>query len=222
MKMRDIVKKLRNEGHSVSYYVRKDGGILIQSIDGQRFTGGTGNMYARAMTGTTLSTKRASQLSKITWEGERAKSQIADREIKKQLEKVQKKWRQAFPHKRGEVPAVGLKTAKKVKWSLEHRGKEETQRLLSEAERYASGKAYTKNIELLIDRINDYITKYNSLYPNIDISSLESLRDDIIDNSYLIREDGMQKAYEELYELDHGASPEEVSRNVRRVLGLVY
>lgn len=211
MNLRQVVDKLRQEGHSVTYYVRKDGGILIRTIDGQRFTGGTGNMYARAMTGTTLSTKRAAQLSKITWTGERAKAYFEDREVKRLLQRVQRKWNKAFPHKRGEIPPVGLKTSKKIKWSLEHRGREETIRLLTEAERYASGKAYSENIRQLADYVEDVAYKYGS-------DELLSLAQDIRDNAWMILEESIKPAYDRLYDLNHGADPKKVAKDVRKII----
>ena len=146
--MREVVDELRRQGHVVTFYTRKDGGILIKTIDSQKFTGATGNMYGRALVGEKLSTKRANQLSRITWTGKRAKSQISHKydAVKKQLERTQRIWRKAF----GKDSPVGKITAKKVKWSIEHRGEEETKRLLKEAERYASGMAYQKNVEILI------------------------------------------------------------------------
>ena len=211
MNLKQVVNQLRNEGHSVTYYVRKDGGILIKTIDGQRFTGATGNMYARAMTGTTLSTKRATQLANITWSGKRAAKHIEDREIKRMLQRVQRKWNKAFPHKRGEIPPVGLKTSKKVKWSLEHRGREETIRLLSEAERYASGKAYTENIRQLADYVQDAASKYQS-------SELQELADSIRENAWMINEDAIKPAYDELYELNKGKDIRDIVKNVKRIL----
>lgn len=213
MNLRQIVNELRNQGHSVTYYVRKDGGILIKTIDGQKFTGGTGNMYARAMTGATLSTKRAAQLSKITWSGKRAKAYIEDREVKNLLQRVQRKWNKAFPHKRGEIPEVGLKTSKKIKWSLENRGREETIRLLNEAERYASGKAYSKNIQLLVDRVEWAGTSYES-------EDLIDLANDIQENAWMIEENSIAPAYDELYKLNKGADPRDVAKAVRSVLKL--
>lgn len=221
MTMKQIVTQLRNQGHSIKYYVRKDGGILIQSIDGQKFTGATGNMYARAMSGTTLSTKRATQLANITWKGERAESQALGKEVNKALIKVKRKWNKAFPHKRGEIPAVGVKTAKKVRWSLEHRGKEETLRLLSEAEKYAQGKAYSKNIEHLVNRINEYVVKFKALSNGeheIDTEPLEQLASDIQANAWMINEESIQKAYDVLYELNQGVPPHDVAQKVRRIL----
>ena len=193
MNLKQVVNTLRNEGHAVTYYVRKDGGILIKTIDGQRFTGATGNMYARAMTGATLSTKRATQLAKITWSGKRAASYFQDREIKRLLQRVQRKWNKAFPHKRGEAPEVGLKTSKKVRWSLEHKGREETIRLLKEAERYATGKAYSKNIQYLASEIKQAAEKLNS-------KALQELFEFIKENAWKIKEESILEAYHTLYE----------------------
>lgn len=219
--MREVVSDLEKQGHSVTYYVRKDGGILIKTIDGQRFTGATGNLYARAMVGETLSTKRANQLSQITWSGKRAKSQISNKykKIKDKLKQVQRKWREAF----GVNPPVGKKTSKKVKWQIENKGVEETERLLNEAERYAKGQAYTKNIGYLVDRILDYAEKFkikNDGKPSDVQLKLINLADEIMDNKDKIMEKKILVAYEALYDLDHGIPPEDVINNVRGILGL--
>lgn len=213
MTMREIVKVLQSQGHSVSYYIRKDGGILIKEIDGTRYTGGAGNAIARALTGTQISAKRAEQLKRITYTGKRAAAYFDDREIKKTLHRVQRKWNRAFPHKKGEAPMQGRKTAKGVKWSIEHRGREETLRLLSEAERYASGKAYSKNIEQLAAYIEDAGIKYQN-------EKLIQLAQDIRDNAWMIQESSMAPAYDELYKLNDGIDPDEIERNVRRILQL--
>lgn len=64
MTLRDIVKELRDRGHSVVYKKRSDGSIAVLSIDSERFTAASraGNRRARQMVGQTisksLSTKR--------------------------------------------------------------------------------------------------------------------------------------------------------------------
>ena len=210
MTIREIIKVLSSQGHTVSYYVRKDGGVLIKSIDGRRFTGASGNVYARSITGQLLSEKRSMQLEKITYTGKRAKSYIEDREVKRLLQKVQRKWNKAF-RKNGQVPSVGRKTAKGVKWSLVHKGKEETIRLLKEAERYASGLAYSRNIEQLAMYVKQAGVDYDS-------EELMQLGDDILSNAWMIKEDTIRPAYEELYELNHGVPPKEVARKTRIIL----
>lgn len=211
--MRQVVNLLKGQGRNVQFYVRKDGGILIKSIDGMKFTGAKGNIYARQVTGTTFSTARAEQLHKITYTGKRAKAYIEDRTIKKMLQRVQRKWNKAFRKglEKGETPAVGRKTAKGVKWSLEHRGREETIRLLKEAERYASGMAYQKNVEILAMFVEDAGNKYKS-------QELLDLANSIRDNAWMIKEDSINPAYQELYKLNDGLSPQDIARNVRRIL----
>ena len=211
MTIRETIRELQKSGHHITYYERKDGGVLIKTIDGQKFTGATGNLYARALTGQKFSTKRAAQLGRITWSGKRAKSQISskDIDIKKKLERVQRKWRKAF---KGQ-PGMGRKTAKQVKWSIENLGREETIRRLEEAERYASGKAYTKNIQYLIVKIEEAALKLNS-------QELQKLADDIRKSAYKIQEVSIAPAYDRLYDLNHGANIQDVVNDVRKILGI--
>lgn len=207
--MRQVVDELRRQGHVVTFYTRKDGGILIKTIDGQKFSGATGNLYGRALIGENLSTKRANQLSRITWTGERAKSQIPHKynAVKKQLERTQRIWNKAF----GKDSPLGKKTAKKVKWSIEHRGEAETMRLLKEAERYAKGKAYTKNIEYLVSYIREAAKSYSSI-------ELDDLADYIVDNAWKVMEEAIVPSYKELYKLNKGGSPKEIAKNVKKIL----
>ncbi len=211
MTIRETIRQLQREGHSVTFYERKDGGVLIRSIDGRKFTGAAGNLYARALTGQKFSTKRAAQLGRITWSGKRAKSQISykDIDIKKKLERVQRKWRKAFK----DQPELGRKTAKQVKWNIENLGRAETIRRLEEAERYASGKAYTKNIQYLIVKIEEAAKKLHS-------QELQSLADDIRRNAYKIKESSIVPAYDRLYDLNHGDLPVDVANDVRKILGI--
>lgn len=57
MTLREIVKELRDQGHSVVYRKRTDGSIAILSIDSERFSASSraGNRAARMMTGETVS-----------------------------------------------------------------------------------------------------------------------------------------------------------------------
>ena len=67
MTLRQIATQLQKAGHQITYRTRSDGGILITSIDGQRFKGASGNILARKMTGQELSSSRGMQLRKITY-----------------------------------------------------------------------------------------------------------------------------------------------------------
>lgn len=213
MNIRQVIKTLEDQGHSITYYVRKDGGVLIKSIDGVKYQGATGNKIARWMAGQQLSEKRAKQLEKITTTGKRAKKTLTNETIKKKLREVQRKWNKAFPHKRGETPSVGLKTSKDVKWNLEHKGEEETIRLLNEAERYAEGIAYSENVKNLIDRITEVNEYYNS-------KELKDVISWINDNFDKIQENKMEKSYQILYLLNDGVSVEQVAQLLKNHFGI--
>lgn len=214
MPIKQVIEKLTQQGHHVTYYKRKDGGYLIKSIDGQKYTGAMGNKIGRAILGQTLSVKRAEQLYKITFEPEskRQKAIISYRheKVKEKLKKVQKVWNKAFKESGFKE---GKKTAKKVKWNLEHKGEAETMRLLDEAERYAQGKAYSKNIDYLASQVEIYAEDFGSI-------ELQELANDIRKFAYKIEEDGIPEAYKWLYKLDKGVPINEVIRNVRKILKL--
>ena len=208
MTVREIIKQLQQEGHVVEYYERKDGGVLIRSIDGVKYSGATGNKVARWMTGNIVSEKRGQQLHKITYSGKRAKKKkLPEGAVKKKLQRVQRKWNKAFPHERGETPSVGRKTAKQTQWNLEHKGEEETLRLLDEAEKYAEGIAYSKNVDALID----YIDMWNMYENNPD---LERIKKWLEENKDHVKEEWIAKAYEILYGLNEGVDVEVVCQQL--------
>ena len=155
MKVLDIVKQLIAQGYSVDYYVRKDGGILIRSIDGQKFTGAQGNTMARKMVGATLSTARAKQLSwnvqKLIKGVKKPKTKL-ETDIESELKKTQRLWRK--------TKSKGRITKKKVREKIELYGRDETLNYLKRAQRYAQGYAYTENVLYLVDRLKGLIRKY--------------------------------------------------------------
>lgn len=63
--MRKNVALLRQQGYKVKYRTRKDGGILITKINGQKFSQAKGNAFARSLLGQRLSIARDYQLSKL-------------------------------------------------------------------------------------------------------------------------------------------------------------
>ena len=68
MKVKSLVSELLKRGYDVTYRIRKDGGILITSIDSHKYKGATGNRVARMLLGEELSARRKQQLTKITRE----------------------------------------------------------------------------------------------------------------------------------------------------------
>ena len=219
MKMLEVVRKLQEQGHKVEYYVRKDGGILIKRIDSQRFTtGASGNIMARSMAGVEISEARSSQLkyataSRKTIRNMAKKHFTLEDEIKQEWQRVKKKWNKAFKAKEGKPHHAGYFGWSRIKYSIEHYGHDEAMRRIREAEKYASGIAYEKNVKNLAVQILKASDDYDS-------SLLKELAQDLIDNAYTIKEEWIDDAYQALYKLNKGVSTKEVVKNVRKILRL--
>lgn len=213
MTMAEIVAELQKEGHSVTYYIRKDGGILIKSIDGEMFSGAHGNARARAMIGTTISEAREAQLKfALRQRGKLKKVKVPDK-VMTEYERVKKIWRKAFRAKGGKPHPAGYFPKNRIKRILKEYGEEEAMRRISEAERYATGFAYSKNVEHLADYIR-------MTADQLDSNELRKLADDIEANAYSIKEEWIAPAYEALYKINDGLDPKQVAQNVRRILRL--
>lgn len=61
MTLREIVNQLRQGGSTVTFRKRKDGSIVIKSIDGTKYKGKLGNWTARLMTGQFPTRKQTAQ-----------------------------------------------------------------------------------------------------------------------------------------------------------------
>lgn len=213
MTMMEVVRQLQAEGHEVDYYVRKDGGILVRKIDGERYpSGASGNARARQLVGATISEAREKQLKYATRQRKIKKPSLDDA-IEKEYKRVKKKWNKAFKSKKGKPHPAGYFGRGRIQYAIDHYGKEEALRRIREAERYASGVAYSKNVEQLAFFIKSAGEKYNS-------QELEKLADDLLENAFSIKEEWIAPAYEELYKLNTGTPPQEVARVTRAILRL--
>lgn len=216
MTMLQTVVQLQAKGHKVEYYIRKDGGILVKSIDGVRYpSGAAGNARARQLAGTTLSEARGKQLKYATRTRirYRKKNISLDEQLEREFERVKKKWNKAFKSKKGQPHPAGYFGKSRIKYAIEHYGKEEALRRILEAERYASGIAYSKNVEILAQFIRSAGQRLNS-------QDLLDLAQDVTDNAYTIRDEWIAPAYDELYKLNQGVPPKEVAKNTRAILRL--
>ena len=213
MTMIEIVRQLQAQGHEVDFYMRKDGGILIKRIDNERFTtGASGNARARQITGAQISEARLSQLKYATRSRKVQKPKLNDA-VYKEYQRVKRKWNKAFKSQGGKPHPAGYFGWKRIKYSLEKYGKEETLRRIREAEKYASGIAYEENVKQLAYFIQNAGTQYKS-------NELLQLAKDILNNAYVIRDEWIKPAYDELYKLNAGVPPKEVARNTRAILRL--
>lgn len=210
-KVKDIAKELVAQGFDVKVYVRKDGGVLIKEINGQKFTGASGNQAAREMVGEVLSEKRKVQLEEATKKRTTFSEQFG-RSVYNRFKKVQTKWRKAsLPKSAGKI------SIKKFRKIASEQGVEEALKMLSEKEKYASGIAYSKNVEALALAVEDYADKIGD-------SQLDELARDIRANDGKIREDAIKPAYDELYRFNTEPLTDElvtdVVSNVRIILGI--
>lgn len=144
---RQLVETLQKSGHQVTYRIRKDGGVLITSIDGSKFKGATGNKVARFILGESISERRAQQLVTIT---HRRKQKFRPRPttpdaLEKTRKRVMRKWRKT--KLRGSISKRNLERM------IEDRGVEGAAKYLEEMERRAEGYALPNQIEGLLARI---------------------------------------------------------------------
>lgn len=195
--IREIIKMLQEEGHHIEYYERPDGGVLIRSIDGNHFSGASGNQLARSMVGATLSESRSSQLTRITKARE-----LSDKELNKLLKQVQKEWAKTFGTKKEREAkgkaSPGSITSKKVRKIAEEQGKTKAEEYLKEHLKYAQGYAYEDNVRWLIkeiDRTHRMVRKINGA------DELAIISIYVENNIDEFKEEWIKHSYEVLYDI---------------------
>ena len=159
MTLRQIATQLQKAGHQVTYRTRSDGGILITSIDGQRFKGAAGNILARKMTGQELSSSRGMQLRKITYARRYYKIKhkiIIPPELEVQRKAVARLWKKAGL--KGSISKYNLRRI------IEEKGIEYARTYFSELVRYTQDKATYSYIQGLIDRLTADIENTTNSY----------------------------------------------------------
>ena len=153
MTVKELIKALEDLGYDVIARKRTDGGYIITKINGQTFSGASGNSYARQVVGVTLSPARMAQTSynvnkyiKLA-KGEHKATDKLDEDMVKQLRKVQRIWRK--------TNIKGKITKKKLRGYIKEEGKEGAKRYLERTARYGQGYAYEENVEYLARYIED-------------------------------------------------------------------
>lgn len=210
MTMREVVKQIESQGHLVKFRIRTDGGILITSIDGMKFSGAKGNSFARGMIGVTLSEARAVQTAKNVQKYIKKKQLTED--LKKEIRKVQRKWR------KNKIKAKGKVTTKKVRWNLENLGEKEARKKLRQMEKYAEGIAYSENVEWLAQRIESFSRKFPE-----HSQKFQNLADKVRNLTSTFKEDWIDPINQLLYELNVRAgqiNPLETISKIERIIGI--
>ena len=196
MTTRQLVNQLRNQGYNVTFYVRKDGGILITSINGERFKGAKGNVYARSLLGEVFSERRTAQLTKITRERVKRPRKIpveTPEDLERFRKRVMRKWRKA-----GLSGSVSKKNLRKI---IEERGFEGAKAYLEEMERHTQGKAYFGAIEGLLARIQNDI---DVLEDDSEIDYLQKAYDLIEEHKEEFKQEWLFPIFDSLYNFERG------------------
>lgn len=191
MTVKELVNKYISEGHKVTYRVRPDGGIIVTSVDGTKFTrAGTGNKYLRQVTGVNLSEARMTQVKynvakfiKLKEGQHKASSKGDSLDLKKLTKKAQRIWRKNATIGEGKV------TIQKVRWLHKTYGEAVARDYLERRIRYSQGFAYEENVRFWADFIQKTYGEYDmrdysdKLLMNIDLVT-EKLLQDIHDVHY--------------------------------------
>lgn len=157
--LNSIVAQLRAKGHTIETRKRKDGGIVITKIDGQRYQNKQGNTAARNLAGKTLSEAQRLQRAKA---GETAAiSNMSKTEIKKfrkeeNLE-IDKETAKEIVKTRKIVKAnnKGDVNRHTVSYNIRKFGKRATLEKLQHKQYHALGKAYQGTVEYTYSNISD-------------------------------------------------------------------
>ena len=212
MTMREIAETLSLIGNEIKYTTRKDGGIRITYINGQRFSGSTGNTIARSMVGASISEARIKQLGKIkTPKGKwgHKKLDVIPEETKKEIARLQRLY------KKRDIKG-GAPTLRNYRYVLKSKGKEEANRLLGQSRLYAMGLAYDDNIDHLIARLKSDMSKVK------DQSGLDSLIERLKSMKGVLKEKVLQVILDTsgpLYQWEMGTiNTDEFVRQVNAIL----
>lgn len=180
--LRNIIKDLRKQGHTIRYENRKGGGLLIKSIDKVKFSGYEGNELARQIKGVNLTIRQQSHIENITpqkdvW-GQSRKGVKLPKALQSKLRRVQRIWRKSQPNTTEKV------TKANVLYNLRTYGEEETMRRLNQRERYGQGYALFENIDWLITRLKSF-----AKIPPYEASNLQKVLDKIETKRLIFKDD---------------------------------
>lgn len=212
MTTRQVASTLINRGYSVTYRVRKDGGILITSINGQKYKGASGNTRARNLVGSEakLSVAREAQLKTIKPpKGPRIKITLPQT-LKDKLKEVQSLYKQfKVPMKQGRI------TQRLIKKIYKEEGLQSAYTKLERASRYAEGYATAATIQALIDYL-----KFNSALLDAESQGLiDNFITDILINEDNIKDESIYPVYKILYDLGK-RDTKDVLDEARATLGI--
>ena len=192
MTIKDIAELLASQGHKVKIRHRSDGGYIISQIDNIKYAGASGNIQARKITGATISHARAYQLERIRPPKiapiKRKKAPLPE-DLVKQMRKVQREWRKTHKDVSGTISIRGLR------YQYETYGYESAKASLDKSFRYAQGFAYFENVQWLVSRWQDALSKA----PSEDQADIQAIIDLIESHAVSFKEEWFQTLYYSAY-----------------------
>ena len=207
MTIKEVAQILNQQGYSVSFRKRSDGGYIITKIGGVSYKGAAGNITARKMAGVELSHARSYQLERIRPPKEKApmarKVAKVPEDLVKEMRKVHRLWRKGHADIRGTISMKGLR------YHYETYGEEGARASLNKAFRYAQGYAYIENVEWIIERLKSDMDKAD------DPAVIQSIIDKIKEKMLVFREDWTSKIHEYIYDFErHIIDENELERRI--------
>lgn len=228
MKTIEVVQFLRKQGFEIEFRVRTDGGIIVTKVNNMKFTAAGGNTYVRNV----ASGLTPANMTSSEWRGKIALSEKRleqvrsnaeklikgkkvsrlDDDMKKELRRVQRKWRK--------TNATGRITAKKVKWHIANEGRRAALDYLNKMGRYAEGYAYGENVVSLATYTIDV---GRGAEDDEFESELYSISDYILSIAESFLEKWINPVYEQLYIIMKvGYEPQQTAQAIRNIWAIIY
>ena len=180
MTLRQVVNQLETQGVKVTFRVRPDGGIVVTSINGQKYDSRTGNAVARSMAGVALSEGQRAQRRAFSRAGVASRSKrirlpkLPD-DLAAALRRTQGIFREENlrRRKRDEMPIGSITTPQIRQKLMEGKTHEEIMESLSAAERYAKDLAQIDFLNAIREEINNDLANVRRWKPDDETNKIQ-------------------------------------------------
>lgn len=168
MTLEKVIELAREQGYQVEYVKRKDGGLRVTKLNGQKFqqNSSTGNKAVRAATGAKISVRQSKAL-KVN--RSKTLSKLVGSKTKKQIERLNK------ARKTAGLEAIPKKHIEKVKKRAGKRGVKKLIESGKRAIKYKKDFAYNRNVVGFVAQLEDAKDTPNANGETHDFSTLIDL-----------------------------------------------
>lgn len=196
MTLREVVKQLQGQGVPVSFRVRPDYSIVITQIGTQKYSGRSGNIAARNITGAQMSTREVLQRTRASAAKiPNAKYIPLSPAVNRALRAAQKAYRESGMTA-GKPTRANIRGVMKEGFS-----EDEILNMLRRSKQYAKGIAYDERLRALRDRIEVLRTKAPEL-SGILQSAVEKIDQLLNAPRHHVKSDEVDLAADHLYNLE--------------------